>query len=247
MLDENIRSVRKSHALHFCNKCHKPNHFAVKCRQKSQLASIRQVEGEDDTSALAHDPDDSQLINTKIGEWKLHAVSGSSVQCDTRIQKSRKRPASQKDHENHSQDCCIWWFNLPVVGKIILNVRRGKTKHRIDCKLVEGNQMRPLLACISMNVVKYLDNDSMNKPITDGAPVYALSTGKQPVTQAELIEQYPQVFKEGIGCLEGEHHIRIDPQHTPVQHPPRKVPVALRDRLKSTLEDLEKQDVPYSV
>ncbi len=57
----------------------------------------------------------------------------------------------------------------------------------------------------------------------DGAPAYAVSTGKQPVTQTELIEQYPQVFKEGIGCLEGEHHIWIDPQHTPVQHPPRKV------------------------
>ncbi len=72
---------------------------------------------------------------------------------------------------------------LSVVGKIILSVKRGKAKYRIDCKLVDGIQMRPLLgwkAC--MNVVTYLDNDSMNKPNTGGAPVYAVSTGKQPVT-----------------------------------------------------------------
>ncbi len=137
-----------------------------------------------------------------------------------------------------------------MVGKIILSIRRGKAKYRIDCKLVNGIQMRPLLgrkACIGMNVVTYLDNDSMNKPNTGGAPVYAVSTEKQPVTQTELIERYPQVFKEGVGCLEGEHHIRIDPHHAPAQHPPRKVPVALRERLKSTLEKLEDQDILASV
>ncbi len=53
-----------------------------------------------------------------------------------------------------------------------------------------------------MNVVTYLDN-SLNKPNTGGASVYAVNTGKQPVTQTELIELYPQVFKEG------EYHIRI--------------------------------------
>ncbi len=61
-------------------------------------------------------------------------------------------------------------------------------------------------ACIGMNVVTYLDNDSLNKPNTGGASVYAVNTGKQPVTQTELIELYPQVFKEG------EYHIRIEVQ-----------------------------------
>ncbi len=99
-----------------CNKCHKPNHVAVKCCQKSQLASIRQVEDQESedevyhTSALAHDPDDSQLITL---ERKLHVVSGRHRSSDSSrcIQKSRKRPVPQKDHENHSQDCSIWWFN----------------------------------------------------------------------------------------------------------------------------------------
>ena len=35
-----------------------------------------------------------------------------------------------------------------------------------------------------------------------------------------------------MGLLEGEYHIRLDPQAELVQHAPRRVPVALRDRRK---------------
>ena len=55
--------------------------------------------------------------------------------------------------------------------------------------------------------------------------------------------KYPKVFGVGIGCLKGEYHIRLDPQCTPVQHAPRRVPVALRDRLKKTLDQLVERDI----
>ena len=51
------------------------------------------------------------------------------------------------------------------------------------------------------------------------------------------------VFREGVGRLEGEYHIRLDSQIDPVQHAPRRVPVALRDRLQEALEDLVHQDI----
>ena len=106
-----------------------------------------------------------------------------------------------------------------MVGRITLRVHRGKAKYLIDCKLVKGNQIRPLLgrkACVGMNIVSYLDNDAMNKPDTGEAHVYAVSSSKQPVTKDELIRQYPQVFSDGVGCLEGEYHIHVDPQQSPV-------------------------------
>ena len=40
-----------------------------------------------------------------------------------------------------------------------------------------------------------------------------------------------------MGLLEGEYHIRLDPQAELVQHAPRRVPVALRDRRQETLDD----------
>ncbi|KAL6487668.1 hypothetical protein MHYP_G00042940 [Metynnis hypsauchen] len=48
---------------------------------------------------------------------------------------------------------------------------------------------------------------------------------------------------QGIGCLEGEHTIRIDKSVTPKVHPPRKIPVTLRERLKTELNRMEKMKV----
>ena len=35
----------------------------------------------------------------------------------------------------------------------------------------------------------------------------------------------------------------IDESARPVEHPPRRVPVAIRERLRETLEDLEKREI----
>ncbi len=72
-----------------CNKCHKLNHFAVKCRQKGPSASIKQVEEQDSedevyhTSALAHDPDDSQLITLKLESGNfMRFQADTGAQCN---------------------------------------------------------------------------------------------------------------------------------------------------------------------
>ena len=43
--------------------------------------------------------------------------------------------------------------------------------------------------------------------------------------------------------LEGEYHIKIDPTVSPVQHPPRRVPVAIREELKAELCRTVDQDI----
>ncbi len=35
------------------------------------------------------------------------------------------------------------------------------------------------------------------------------------------------------------HHIQLDPNHHPVVHPPRKVPVTIRPKVKDELERME--------
>lgn len=44
---------------------------------------------------------------------------------------------------------------------------------------------------------------------------------------------------QGIGCLPREHSIKIDP----VFHPPRKVPVALKGKIKEELDHMEEAGV----
>ena len=51
----------------------------------------------------------------------------------------------------------------------------------------------------------------------------------------DLLDEYKDVF-EGLGCITGTtHHIEINPNHKPVVHPPRRVPITLRLKLKDEL------------
>ena len=91
---------------------------------------------------------------------------------------------------------------IPVIGKAILRVWRGDFGCRLDCKIVDKSNIRPLLgrkACLGMKIVAYFDNDKLNKPVTGNSEVYALSSGNSPLTKEQLIQKYPQVFGEGVG------------------------------------------------
>ncbi|KAL1262289.1 hypothetical protein QQF64_007554 [Cirrhinus molitorella] len=48
---------------------------------------------------------------------------------------------------------------------------------------------------------------------------------------------------KGLGCIEGQQHIKLKHDAQPVIHPPRRVPVALRNKVMEELERMEKMDV----
>ena len=61
--------------------------------------------------------------------------------------------------------------------------------------------------------------------------------------EESLESEYADVF-EGLGEIRSvQHKIKIDPNATPVIHPPRRVPVALREPLKEELQRMEKLGV----
>ena len=60
--------------------------------------------------------------------------------------------------------------------------------------------------------------------------------------ETDILRAYKDVFT-WLGCVPGQQHIQIDPAVAPVIHPPRKVPLALKDQIKSELDRMEKLDV----
>ena len=48
---------------------------------------------------------------------------------------------------------------------------------------------------------------------------------------------------QGLGSLKEPYHIKIDTTGSPVIHPPRRIPTALRGKLKTTLDEMEKLGV----
>uniref|UniRef100_A0A3P9LL44 Gypsy retrotransposon integrase-like protein 1 n=1 Tax=Oryzias latipes TaxID=8090 RepID=A0A3P9LL44_ORYLA len=71
-----------------------------------------------------------------------------------------------------------------------------------------------------------------------------MSVTQTPVTNS--MDEFKDVFT-GIGLFPGECTIHLDPKATPVVHPPRRVPHALRSRLKKELENMEEQHIIVKV
>jgi len=54
---------------------------------------------------------------------------------------------------------------------------------------------------------------------------------------AEIINDYADVFT-GLGRIPGTVSLKVDPNFTPVAHPPRPIPVALREKVRDKLEEM---------
>ena len=132
--------------------------------------------------------------------------------------------------------------SIPVLGKVRLRVWCGDFRCFLDCNLVDSKRVRPILgrkAFLGMKIIKYLDNDQLNRPQTsDGGDVYAHDASLD-----QLVKKFHRIFSDGVGKLSGEYHVTLDEMVQPVQHPPRQVPVAIRERLRETLEDLERREI----
>ena len=56
----------------------------------------------------------------------------------------------------------------------------------------------------------------------------------KPSQSPDILDEFPDVFT-GLGCLPGKHTIRINPTVTPAVHPPRRVPLAVKDKVKDEM------------
>ena len=52
------------------------------------------------------------------------------------------------------------------------------------------------------------------------------------------MKEYPDVF-QGTGKLNGQYKFEVEENAEPVVHPPRRVPIALKEKLKQELERLQ--------
>jgi len=76
------------------------------------------------------------------------------------------------------------------------------------------------------------------------ADVKQLSCGADKLKTADqLIEEYQDVFEGDLGTLPGAQRLEVDPGISPNISPSRRVPLALKPRLKQELEKLAKLGV----
>ena len=94
-----------------------------------------------------------------------------------------------------------------------------------------------------MKLIQVLELDDVRHPNTVGCAVFAVNRPIKPLKKRMLEMKFPTVFADGVGKLEGEHHICLDLSVYPVQQAPRIVQIALRAKVKEALDDLVCQEV----
>ena len=234
------------------NKCNKRNHFAAKCHSQWSVKAVAADKDRDEVFQTGPEGNlnDTQLI-TQARKWKLLSIpSRHGAQCNVVPLGLYKK--ATKDHLlknvtlTQQRITAYGSTTIPVCGTTLLRVWRGDYHCKLDCKLVDQDDIRPILgrkACLGMKIVTYLDNNNLNKPPAGNAHIYAVDSKQAPLTREDVIQRHPLVFGDGVGLLDGEYHIRINTGVDPVQHAPRCVPVAIREQLQSTLEELVLQDI----
>ena len=71
-------------------------------------------------------------------------------------------------------------------------------------------------------------------------------TTDESVTQEKILHNYSDSFT-GLNKLPGTYHIDMDPNAEPVQENPRRVPIPVKDELKSKIEELKTMGVVAKV
>ena len=240
-----------------CSKCRKYNHFAAKCKSgisdknKPVHAISKHVPDIYSVDVFSVSNDESRFISFLLpsGSWIKFQVD-TGAQCNViplDVYKLANDDANLGLISHRKSIITAYGgAKIEVIGEVILDVTRNGKFYRILCKIIDNSSVRPLLgrkACLGMNIVKDLDNDEIHPPEFGKSKVFSIESSSVCSDIEKLRMQYPHVFAETPGKLVGEHHIKIDPSAKPVQHPPRRVPVAIHGKLKLTLDELERDGI----
>ena len=120
---------------------------------------------------------------------------------------------------------------IEPVGVVHLTSTRNNQIYNVNFYIVDRD-VQPVIGAKTCQVMRLVKR------------IHAISPNENPPNKintslpGDVEKEYPDLFK-GLGCLTGTHTIRVDETITPVVHPPRKTPIALKDRVKAELDRME--------
>ena len=129
-------------------------------------------------------------------------------------------------------------------GVATLKIHQDNTTQELDFQIVETVN-KPLLSaetCMKLGLLKL--------SFTDSAQVNSMGTepvrSSVPLTREKILADYKDVF-ENLGHIGESSTFVINPNHSPVQHAPRRIPVTLQKEVKEKILELEKKGIIQKV
>eukprot|EP00794_Sanderia_malayensis_P007650 gene7650-8490_t len=116
----------------------------------------------------------------------------------------------------------------------------GDTRGLIsECKFCGRSHKRSKESC---QILLWLRSQSLQTQQGALPDTVMSATAEAPLSAADIENNFGSVF-QGLGHMPGRLHLDIDESQTPVVMPPRRVPIALKVKLKAELERLEELGV----
>lgn len=222
-----------------CTKCNRMNHFAVVCRSNRNNRVHEVTTQEDDPTEYLFVDSIQNKVETQ-NDWLLDLKLGvrgvkKSFKIDTGsdvniIPQSVLSSLKEKCEIKPTHARLEGYFGKVAkpLGKVTLQVEFKSKYYPIEFMVVDTDRV-PVLGrdtSVELGVVKRV---------------------RSVVATQGLLEKYSDVF-EGLGTIKGVvYDMKMKPDAKPVVNPPRRVPYALRNRLKESLDNLVKDDVIETV
>ena len=250
-----------------CSACQKENHFALKCSQKKkphktkkprnrkppQKHSVNQFdfhESEEEILSVscseeeinAVDNHSNKILATmKIGGKDVKMLIDSRTSCNVLpikyLPKGTVVEKSSHTLKMYSKS------TMSAVGKAKISLVNPKNmeSYMIDFTIVDGN-FAPLLGLETAQKMKLLVVQTQNI-LSIREDTLSCDAQKPKFTRDSVMSEYSDVFGEEVGRMEGKVHLETDPNVAPTVMPPRRVPVALKEKLKNELDRLTQRKV----
>jgi hypothetical protein len=222
-----------------CKKCSKKDHYARVCYSKGkntvkEIGREREENEEDILNITTRNP---KQINTELDFIINDEIIKVSCQLDTgatcnvvgyeefcKIVGS----SSPKVEKSSTTLKCFSDKMVKPVGQATLKCLKHHKVYKIKFEIVSWKH-RPLLsaeACEQLRLIKVCNK--VEKLENEEAQ--------------EIINRYAEVF-EGMGCIEGEVNLEVDPDVMPKVQQPRRVPVAMMEELRKNIEEMEQMGI----
>jgi len=226
-----------------CHQCGKLNHFKSVCRQQSRgdnkpVAQMEEKLEDSDNSVFVVECIGT-VTHNKLGQYFVPITitndKGSNIVVDCQLDTGATCNVmtytdlcaiQQTGYSTMQSSISKLKFydnsTMRVLGERALHCQYNHASHSLNFKIIRGMQ-KPLLSGTTCEKLGLITVNAINT-----------------IAEKEdgIIAQFNDVF-EGLGCLAGDYHIDVDPSVKPIQHLPRRVPLALKERLKARIKDLE--------
>ena len=236
--DQNCPAKNKT-----CNKCHQTGHFASVCKTDSgrdrgdgKVNLVESEESDDEYAFSVSSRESMERVDVTVGGHIISMIvdSGASVNViDQKLWSELKEQRIKCKSSKSSKKLFAYGSTEPLntLGTFTALTSVGQNSVDAEFIVLEGKG-EPLLGkttAMQLGVLKI------------GPDIRQVNQSDQ------LMSEYTELF-HGVGKLKDyQLKLHIDPNVTPVAQPARRVPYALRDKVKDKIEELVEMDIIESV